>query len=56
VPAETPFDITLTIRYANGFESLVTVGQDSTYSWLGGTVIMCDLRSDLTAHIATRTA
>jgi hypothetical protein len=53
VPAETPFDITLTIRYANGFESLVTVGQDSTYSLLGGTVIDGgDFRSDLTAHIA----
>lgn len=53
VPAETPFDITLAIRYANGFESLVTVGQDSTYSLLGGTVIDGgELRSELTAHIA----
>lgn len=52
VPAETAFDITLSIRFANGFEPLVTMAQDSTFSLLGGTVLDCgDLRSELTAGI-----
>lgn len=41
VPQETIFDITLTISYSNGFESLVTKNDISKFSLLGKTEIDC---------------
>ena len=42
VPQETTFDITLTISYSNGFESLVTKNEISKFSLLGETEIDCE--------------
>jgi len=40
VPQETTFDIALTIKYSNGFETLVN-NKTSKFSLLGGTEIDC---------------
>jgi len=41
VPQGTTFDITLTINYSNGFESLVTKNEVSIFTLLGETEIDC---------------
>lgn len=41
VPQETTFDIILTIKYANGFESLVTKNAFNKLSLLGETEVDC---------------
>ena len=46
VPQETTFDIALTIKYSNGFETLVN-NKTSKFSLLGGTEIDCGNLCDL---------
>ena len=56
VPQETVFDITLTISYSNGFESLVTKNDISKFSLLGETEIDCgDLCNVLEENIENHT-
>ncbi len=55
VPQATTFDITLTIRSANGFASVVTKNEISKFSLLGETEIDCgDLCGTLEANIKNK--
>lgn len=47
VPEETTFDIILTIKYSNGFMSLVTRNENSKLSLLGKTEIDCGNKCDV---------
>ncbi|HET6556384.1 MAG TPA: DUF4377 domain-containing protein [Prolixibacteraceae bacterium] len=55
VPQETTFDITLTIKFSNGFESLVTKNALNKFSLLGMTEIDCgNLCDSLEENIANQ--